>query len=301
MVRPAWVSVPAPVAGWAAAVLGSPVVAADSQAGGWSPGVAARVRCADGTRAFVKVADERVNAETARLHRREAYVAALLPADVGSPRLLGSYDAGGWVALLLEDVDGHEPALPWVPEDLEAALAVLDRLSRVPAPFLRPVAEDTRLDGWSRLAAEGTALTRWEARHLDRLVALEAAWPQASAGSTLVHGDVRADNLLVRSDGRAVLVDWPGGARGAPTVDLVLFAPSVALAEGPPPEELLRRTAAGRAADPDTVTLQVVAFAGYLQHRRRQPPPPGIPTVRAFQAAQGDIALGWLAARTGWR
>jgi len=30
------------------------------------------------------------------------------------------------------------------------------------------------------------------------------------------------------------------------------------------------------------------------------PPPPGLPTVRAFQAAQGQVARAWLAARTGW-
>ena len=81
---------------------------------------------------------------------------------------------------------------------------------------------------------------------------------------------------------------------------LVLFAPPVALAGGPEPEELLRRTSVGRAADPDRVTAQVVALAGYFQHRRRQPPPAGIPTVRAFQAAQGDVTLRWLAERTGW-
>jgi aminoglycoside phosphotransferase (APT) family kinase protein len=299
--RPQWSTAPQQVQAWAAAVLGSPVVEARSEPGGWSPGVAARVRCADGRRAFVKAASAQVNAETAQFHRREAYVAARLPAGIGSPRLLASYDEQGWVALLFDEVDGRPPVAPWVPAELNAALALLDRIAaEASVPALEPVGSAHRFDGWSRLAAEGTALTPWEARHLDRLVGLEQTWPAAAAGPALLHGDVRADNLLLRPDGSAVLVDWPAAALGSATVDLVFFAPSVALAGGPPPHELLRRTAVSRAAEPDAVTVQVVAFAGYLQHRRRQPPPPGIPTVRAFQAAQGDVALGWLAERTGW-
>jgi hypothetical protein len=34
--------------------------------------------------------------------------------------------------------------------------------------------------------------------------------------------------------------------------------------------------------------------------RALDPPPPGIPTVRAFQAAQGEVALAWLKERLGW-
>ena len=68
-------------------VLGAPVVDARSQPGGWSPGVVARVRCADGRAAPVKAATAEVNAHTTRLHRREADVALSLPGAVGSPRL----------------------------------------------------------------------------------------------------------------------------------------------------------------------------------------------------------------------
>jgi hypothetical protein len=56
-----------------------------------------------------------------------------------------------------------------------------------------------------------------------------------------------------------------------------------------------------RGADPAAVTAVVAALAGYLIHQSRRPDPPGIPTVRAFQAAQGKAALDWLRARTGWR
>jgi hypothetical protein len=53
---------------------------------------------------------------------------------------------------------------------------------------------------------------------------------------------------------------------------------------------------AGRAADPQAVTALVCALAGYLTERSLQPPPPGLPTVRAFQATQATIARQWLTA-----
>ena len=37
----------------------------------------------------------------------------------------------------------------------------------------------------------------------------------ATAGSTLLHNDVRADNVLITAD-KVVFVDWPAACTGAP-------------------------------------------------------------------------------------
>ena len=305
MARPSYDSLPDRVQAWADDLLGSRVVTAASQPGGFSPGVAARVGCADGRRAFVKAVSAQVNAETCDLHRREAGVAAALPDGVGSPALLGTYDDGTWVALLFEEVDGRSPAQPWEPDELAAVLRLVDRLAveLTPSPLeLGQVADERAFawTGWQQLAASGIELTPVEATHLDQLVALEQQWQEAARGPTLLHNDVRADNVLITSAGEAVLVDWPWARCGAAAVDVVMFAPSAWLAGGPEPEQVVHATAVGRAADPAAVDAMVVAFAGLMQHRRRQPPPPGIPTVRAFQARQGDAALTWLAHRLRW-
>lgn len=47
-----------------------------------------------------------------------------------------------------------------------------------------------------------------------------------TAGETLLHGDVRADNLLLTASG-VTLVDWPHARVGAAFVDPVLFAPAL--------------------------------------------------------------------------
>src|SRR5207245_2484270 len=50
----------------------------------------------------------------------------------------------------------------------------------------------------------------------------------------------------------------------------------------------------------DELDAVVCTLAGYFVVRALEPPPPGIPTVRAFQAAQGRVTIAWLRERTGW-
>ena len=68
---------------------------------------------------------------------------------------------------------------------------------------------------------------------------------------------------------------------------------------GPTPEEVIAKHSACRAGDGDAITAVVVSIAGYFTRQALQPPPPGIPTVRAFQAAQGVVARRWAAERMG--
>jgi hypothetical protein len=111
---------------------------------------------------------------------------------------------------------------------------------------------------------------------------------------------VRADNVLITAGG-VVFVDWPAACVGAPWFDVVAFAPSVAMQGGPKPDWVLASSRTGAAADPDAVTAVVAAIAGYFTWQTRQPAPQGLPTVRAFQAAQGQHARAWLRRRTGWK
>src|SRR4051794_7326732 len=199
MTRPPYDALPDLVRQWADRVLGSPVVTWSSEAGGFSPGVAARVGCADGTRAFLKAVSAEVNPRSPQMHRTEARVTATLPADLGSPRLLADYDDGTWVALLLEEVPGRPPAMPWQPAELAAALRALDRLAVVPATADLPPIGDAMADeltGWRTLAADPPGdLAPWQREHLDDLVALEQQWVDAASGDRLLHLDVRGDNM----------------------------------------------------------------------------------------------------------
>jgi hypothetical protein len=83
-------------------------------------------------------------------------------------------------------------------------------------------------------------------------------------------------------------------------VDLLCLAPSVTMQGGPPPQDVLARYPNIDEVDPHAISAAVAAVAGYFTRQSLEPPPPGIPTVRAFQAAQGVVAREWLAQRTGW-
>lgn len=306
-IRVPWSELPERVRAAMEAWLGSPVVSALTQPGGFSPGLAARLQTASGRRVFAKAAGPLPNPSTASLHRREAIVATRLPVDTPAPRLLWSYDEGdgGWVVLLFEDVAGRQPALPWQQPELDRVLAALEVLALrlTPAPLAAGQAATwfaINSDGWQRLQEERPpALDDWSARHLDALADLEEQAPVAATGNTLLHFDIRADNLLLTPE-RVMVVDWPHVRIGAAWVDLVWFAPSVAMQGGPLPEDLLARHSAARAADPAAVTSTLAAIAGFFTWHSLQPPSPGLPTLRAFQAAQAAAARAWLARRTGW-
>jgi Ser/Thr protein kinase RdoA (MazF antagonist) len=159
---------------------------------------------------------------------------------------------------------------------------------------------ERRISGW-RLLREATleGLDAWSTHHLDKLADLERGSAEAVGGNTLLHFDVRADNILLDAE-HVWFFDWPHACIGAPWFDVIGFAPSVAMQGGPQPEVVLRRYPGAAEADPQAVTAAVAAVAGFFTRDALLPPPPGLPTLRAFQAAQGVIARRWLAERTGW-
>ena len=309
--RLGWAEAPGWLRGEVEGRLGGRVVEAVTQPTGFSPGLAARLRLADGRRAFVKAVGPEPNPDSPGAHRAEARAMAVLPRSAPAPRLLWSLEQRGWVALAFEDVDGAHPTLPWRPGELRRVLAMLTDMARAltPAPAGMHRIADRLQDsfmGWRRLAAAHAAgtddlasLDPWAARHLHRLADLEAGWPRATEGPTLLHSDLRADNLLLTPT-RVVAVDWPWASVGAAWVDLLLLLPSVTMQGGPDPEPTFAAHPVAAGTDPRAVTTALAAWAGFLVEGSRQPPPPGLPTLRAFQLGQGLVALDWLRRRTGW-
>jgi hypothetical protein len=292
--------------------VGSPVRHVSARTGGFSPGPAAVVTCADGGRAFVKAVGTPLNPETPELLRAEAGVTVQLPPGLPVPRLRAHVEwADGpdeWVALVFDAFDGEAAPLPWTEHTAAAAVDGLTELARSATPC--PVADlptvvqrlGEPLSAWTLVAAEPPAdLDPWELEHLDWLGGVPDRLAAAGwlAGDTLVHGDIRADNLLLGADDSVAVVDWAWAARGADWVDTVLLAVDAATQGGVDPERLISRSPLVAAADPRQVTDLVLAMAGLWAHSARQPGPPGLPTLRAFQRRFHDAALAWAVQRTG--
>ena len=292
--------------------LGEAVVDAITQPTGFSPGAAARLVTDQGRRVFVKAVGPEPNPDTPGMHRREARIMAAMPCAAPVPRLLWSYDEGenGWIALVFEDVDGRHPTQPWRTDELDRVVSAMEDLSEflTPSPLPAAVAGTannmfaTSVRGWGLLRDERPSrlgdLDEWSRRNMEALATIEDTASGVLEGNTLLHLDTGADNIPITPE-RIWFVDWPHALVGPAWLDVVAFAPSVTMQGGPLPDDVISRHFAYRTADWDAVTAAVVAIAGYFTYLAVQPPPPGLPTVRAFQAAQGLVAREWVARRTG--
>jgi Phosphotransferase enzyme family len=220
------------------------------------------------------------------------------------PRLRASYDDGDWIALIFDDVDGRLPALPWRPDELQRVLDAVAELGErlTPTPFdVDLTGRDRMFHGWRELAGGGVPLDGLDPEllpWLDRFAELESRWLDAARGNTLLHGDLRADNLIITPD-RVWFVDWPHVSVAAAWVDVVCLVPSVVMQGGPPAEEVWARYRPSRRVDPTAVDSMVAAVAGYFARQSIRPAPPSLPRIREFQRAQGAVAVSWLHARLG--
>jgi hypothetical protein len=173
---------------------GAPVVEAATAPGGFSPGLAARIVCGDGRRWFVKAARGQVNPDTPRLHRQEAGILGDLDPLIRSgrlpvPRLRATAGHGSWFALILDDIDGRHPALPWEDGQVGQILGALDRLAGVltPAPITATAIGQylgTDFTGWRILAQTpgDERLDPWSRGRLADLAAVGATGPPTRAG-----------------------------------------------------------------------------------------------------------------------
>jgi aminoglycoside phosphotransferase (APT) family kinase protein len=252
--------------------LGSDVVEAVTQPGGFSPGAKARVRTGKGGRAFVKALSMDRDSPSVRLYRNEAVVMPYLPVDLPVPRLLDVYDDGNWVALVYEDIDGRPPAIPWRRDELDRVAGAIADLGAAldPSPWPdAPTFADVNagvMQAWRDLATSPPSnLDTPVRRMIDRLAAEEVDLGEVVRGEALLHDDIRSDNLLLTPDGRVVFVDWGMPCKGAVWLDLMMFALTPDLYEGADPDVLVRNHPLTHHVAPSSI--DVVVLAGYAVGR----------------------------------
>jgi hypothetical protein len=91
---------------------GSPVVDAETQPGGFSPGVAAKILTRRGDRAFIKSASSLISQPSSDANRREIRHAMALRGNPRIPKLLHSFEKESWVTLIYEIVEGKRIGKP---------------------------------------------------------------------------------------------------------------------------------------------------------------------------------------------
>jgi len=306
-IRPGWGGVPFVVQIVLEQRLGTQVVNSTSQTSGFAAGLASRLELADGGRVFVKGVP--ANHAMVRSYHVEADLAGALPEGSPAPLLLGTID-DEWFLLVFEDIEGQQPDL--APDSLDVP-AVLDsvealRAALTPCPLSGLRTADAvlgaQLTGWSHLSHRPPHdLDPWARHNLDRLVAMESAWRPWAGGDTMLHTDLRSDNVLIRQeDGAAVVIDWAHAVRGAAWLELACLVPHL-IAGGHHPADAERVALRGPAmagVPAWAVTGFAAGIAGHWSAASRQPAPQGAYGLRAFQADAAAAALAWVAHRTRW-
>jgi hypothetical protein len=245
---------------------------------GWSRNEHWTIVCSDGTRAFLKVASIEPGPQWVRdeVHVYEYIEGAFMP------RFLG-WEDGEEPLLVLEDVSaGARFPPPWEAGDVDAVLAALQETAAAEVTGELPPLGS--LAGWHDVARDpapflslGLVTRGWLDAALSAL--LDASDPTLVAGDSVVHCDVRSDNLCL-SNGRAVLFDWNHARIGNPAFDVAFWLPSLKLEGGPDPQEI-------------GVDELAALVAGFFAAHAGLPPPEGAPLVRGFQRAQLEVALPW--------
>ncbi len=280
--------------------LGSAVVDVVSQGGGFTPGFASVLTGLDGRRAFVKAAScvaQRIFAES---YREEARKLAVLPAAVAAPRLLWTIEED-WIVLGIEYVEAELPARPWTEHQLGLSLDAVEAMGTTLTPAPPELDLGTALDEladfvgcWSHVGATTPDLPHWQ-----EAAALAGRLAEAVPGNTVVHADIREDNLLIDATDQVWICDWNWPFRGAQWLDLVMLLIQ-AYGDGIDAEAIVAERAATRDVPPEHIDILLALLTGYYFKHGDQPAPTSSPWVRAHQSWMGEAAWGWLCERRGW-
>lgn len=231
--------------------------------------------------------------------RDEHRVYEALDAQPYLPRLLGWDDDGATPALVLEDLSGETWPPPWDAGRIDAVLATLEAVhATTPPPESVPPAVESQfgMDGWPDVVADprpflslAICAPSWLDHHLPTLAGASAA--AEVGGSSLLHFDVRSDNLCLRAGG-AVLVDWNNACAGNPVLDTAAWLPSLQAEGGPAPDAILPDATPGL---PEIASL----LAGFFGSRGGLSPIPQAPHARPLQRMQAGTSLPWAARLLG--
>ena len=298
-----WPFLPANLRAYIERKCGSRVLEAISQTSGFTPGFASVLVCEDGSRHFVKAASVKAQRLFADSYREEARKLAALPSAVPAPRLLWHLD-DDWVVLGIEYVAARAPHRPWQPADLDALLDALetcaDALTPPPSRWSSTPRRTTSRRCWTGGPSIRETRTDLDPAHLAEAEALAGRYAEVCAGDTLVHTDIRSDNVLIDADGRARICDWNWPVRGASWFDsfAALIGPR---GEGVDVDRVLTTRRLLRDVDAEAFDINLALYVGYFFTQSTQPVPPTSPHIRDHQRWQGEVCWEWLAERRGWR
>lgn len=221
-----------------------PVRRVQPASGGGNAAFAATVTGKAG-RVFVKAAPKTApdqDGPQVRALRRETVINPCVPEF--APRLLWLVEAGGWIAVGFEHVQGRSADYGSGSRDLDILTETVRQLQGTKCPD----------------AVVLQVERRWEGLVPDTAV---------MAGDALLHTDLNPHNLLITSEHRVYIVDWGFASRGAPWIEIGQVIPWLLHAGHTPAdaEEWAARFPAWADAAPSSIDLYAKASADRWRKR----------------------------------
>ena len=276
-----------------ASLIGSDVESGRPAPRGYTPARRWSLTLANGRRVFAKCGSDTRQSTVATWLRNERRAYEDLAAPF-MPELVGWDDDGHEPLLLLEDLShGHWPP-PWDSRRIAAVRSLIEQVAaQQPPAWAEDIERRERrhLSGWLRVRDDpgpflslGLVGERWLRACLPALI--ESAASAQLAGDSLVHFDLRSDNLCLIEEGSrelAMLVDWNWCGRGSARFDLMSWLPSLHAEGGPAPWEVV-----------DDSEGFAALLSGYFAAQAGLPPTGAGIGGRQLQLACLQAALPWV-------
>lgn len=301
--RPDWAGVPEPVRDWVQDQLQARVLSATSELSGYTPGFAARLRLDDGRRVFAKIGGWGLD-WLLESYAEEAIKRRLLPVGVPAPELISDaqavIDDESWQLLIFDEIDGRPPHRPWTEADLAIAVRTVETAAQALTPAPAGYNWELLSDNLGGLGPdkEQMIIERF-GDHADELRELVTALPERCNGTTLVHLDLRDDNMIIGADGRGWIVDWNFPVLGKPFVDLVTLLMS-ARGDGQDVDQILDASPLVNRCDEEAIDSLLADLALYYAIACRGGEPDGSVYLREHQRWHAEVVADWLAERRNW-
>jgi hypothetical protein len=204
--------------------------------------------------------------------------------------------------LIFDDVSGRPPSRPWRADEAGRVLATVRELSvaLTPAPPGRP---------WKSFVADvfpdpPGLFDRVTARGLlpditGQLRELGMSVVEGVRGDTLVHSDLRDDNVILTDSGEVWVCDWNWPTRGPIWVDTLTMAISM-VGDGLDGDRILGESGLVARTDADLIDGVLALLLGYFLTAGSEAPPGASPFLRTHQTWYARVVEGWLRHRRGW-
>ncbi|MBA2446337.1 MAG: phosphotransferase [Nocardioidaceae bacterium] len=305
--RPRWQDLPPTMRRLVEQTAGGAVVTAESTGTGFTPGFASRLTLEDGQDVFVKAAssaDDAVHGwPLSDAYRDEVRKLSLLPDGIGAPAMLWhrdvEVDGVRWIIVAFEYVEGAPPRRPWRLDQLRLVLdtlaATAPALTRIPAGLELETAEEhlmTDFDERLRLMRDSSNDQRW----LDTVERLCRDGSRLLAGQSIVHMDLRDDNVLIGVTGCVWFVDWNWPVSGADWIDTLCVLLS-ARGDGLDVEAELAQHPLTREVDPVAIDGLLAALWSFWGVSMTKPVPLSSPHLRDHQTWYAEVTRDWLTER----